>query len=118
MSDHLRVLEFERQVTRDAAARAHAIPPTRLIALAELRAGGAPVRDIETRDFGRELREELADGRNYAVWWIEQMGLCHPNTPVYADVVGAIGRSLAATAVAFHEAEQAQAFAIDLPRAA
>lgn len=118
MSDHPRVLEFERQFTRDAARTMSAVPPDRLIILAERRAGYSPVRDIEGREFGRELREELADARNYALWWIEQMGLCHAASPLYADVVGAVTRSLAATAVAFHEADQAQTFAVDLPRAA
>jgi hypothetical protein len=120
MSAHRRVLDFERRWTNDAAATVTAVPPARLIAFAEARAGDAPVRDIDSRDFGRELREELADARNYAVWWLEQIGLAEiVDTNLAADISRAIAEALAATAVAFEHADRAHDLAIDLlPRAA
>jgi hypothetical protein len=58
---------FERAWTTQAAETVH-VDAEGLNDFAELRAGDGPVRDLETRDFGREIVEELADARNYLTW--------------------------------------------------
>jgi hypothetical protein len=44
----------------------------RLSDLASYRAGPAPIEDLDGRDFDRETIEELADARNYLLWWRRQ----------------------------------------------
>ena len=85
----VRSLEFERGVTEQAARGA--VDPSRLIAHAENRAGGALagayVRDPRLvavgRDRRREVREELADARNHLLWdsqtHLEDEQRCHEN---------------------------------------
>ena len=114
-----RDLEFERERTTEAARALTAVAPERLITFAELRAGSAPVRDLETRDFGREVLEELADARNYAVWWQRQLMLYAPDDPdLHIGLSVAISWTLAHTAVAFQHANQARELSVDLRRAA
>lgn len=80
-----------------------------LNAFALARAGTEPVRDLTARDFGREIREEAADGRNYAVWWLEQVSLTRQSTDhAAAEARGHIGNALAYIAAAFEEVRAAE----------
>jgi hypothetical protein len=70
-----RDLGFERAIVEGAATgRATPVAVADLNAFAEQRAGTGPVRDHERRDMRRETLEELADARNYLVWWRTQPG--------------------------------------------
>ena len=69
--DRDRDIAVERELTREAAKRV-AADPEPLVLFAEARSDKGPVRDFPTRDFEREVREELADARNYLVWGIYQ----------------------------------------------
>lgn len=114
-----RDLHFERERTAEAASALTAVRPDRLIEFAELRAGHGPVRDIETRDFGRELLEELADARNYATWWARQLALWPPeDADLHIALATSISWSLAHTAVAFQHATQARELSVDIRNAA
>ena len=60
---------FERMVTRMAAS----IKVDSLNRMAEARADKfGPLRPKPCRDLRREVMEELADARNYLVWWIQE----------------------------------------------
>jgi hypothetical protein len=84
----MRDLEYERQVTYDAARGA--VDPSALIEFAETRAGGSLSGEYVsnaqlvtlTRDRVRETQEELADARNHVVWWLES----NPGDPKSQDV--------------------------------
>lgn len=39
---------------------------------ADARAGGSPIRPRDDDGWYREIVEELADARNYLVWWIQK----------------------------------------------
>lgn len=92
-----RDLEFERDWTRQAGESIH-VDVDDLIRFAESRAGGVPVRQLQTRDFTREVLEELADARNYLVWRAQQeLGRAVPD----GEVVGEVARALQSVAVAF-----------------
>jgi hypothetical protein len=72
-----RILEFERAATYNAANGY--CDPERLIVHAETRAhhlSGEYVNDpmdiLPGRDRLRDVREELADGRNHLVWWLQE----------------------------------------------
>ena len=72
-----RSLEFERGVTQQAARGA--VDPSRLISHAEQRINAAsasytrdPMQVAPGRDLMRDVREELADARNYALWAMQQ----------------------------------------------
>jgi hypothetical protein len=66
-----RDLEREREWTR-LAGESVELGVERLVVFAEHRAGYGPVRDLAGRDFLLEVREELADARNYLVWCVLQ----------------------------------------------
>lgn len=46
-----------------------------LVALAQTRAGDKPVRGLTSRNFRREIEEELADAINYLCWLDDQKNL-------------------------------------------
>jgi len=49
------------------------------------------VRDLASRDFGREVREELADARNYLCWMaLQQMAVTDPDEELIALVLYAL----------------------------
>jgi hypothetical protein len=106
----MRDVAFERRETVLAAGRA---PSAALIAFAEERAGTSDVRDVHRRDFGREVLEELADCRNYLVWWMGQLDDLADRAHVDVDEVnrarGWAREALAATARAYDAATHAQA---------
>lgn len=69
-----RNVELEREFTREAARGV--CDPSALIQYAEARAGqrreyGQTTLVLGGRDLLQEARAELADGRNYLVWWLE-----------------------------------------------
>lgn len=70
-SDRERVVAVERELTVEAARRVGADPEP-LYVFAEQRANKGPIRDFDSRDFEREVREELADARSYIIWGIQQ----------------------------------------------
>ena len=85
-----RDVAFERAWTTQAAESVR-VRADELIAFAELRAGHGPVRDLLTRDMGREVREELADARNYLVWWALQASCQRePDGELTALIAGAL----------------------------
>lgn len=108
---------FERSWTEQAAASAGATSD-RLIAFAELRAGDGPVRDAAARNFGREVVEELADARNYLVWWAEQVVRSASLDELAGELSEAIGECLAAVSVAYEKAERARALSREVLGAA
>jgi hypothetical protein len=64
---------------------------------AQLRAGDGPVRELATRDFTRELLEELADARNYSVWRaLQEVVKPNPDGELTALVAGGLA-SIAAS---------------------
>ena len=70
-----RTLDFERDVTREAARGA--VDPDALMRYAELRAeqphGYGPTNQVRTGvNWLHEARAELADCRNYFCWWLEE----------------------------------------------
>lgn len=77
-----------RDLDRERELTAH-LPPS-LNIFAEQRAGTADVRDHATRDFALEVREELADARNYLVWWMTRPGEPLRDDP-YCSLVDALG---------------------------
>jgi hypothetical protein len=108
-----RDIGFERRWTALAASTVHA-DGTRLSDFAEARAGRGPVRDISTRNFAREVLEELADARNYLVWWIEQLATAPgPPDELAGEISEALGQALAATALAYEHATRARALAVE-----
>jgi hypothetical protein len=75
-----------------------------LSAFAQQRAGDGPIRDPARRDMAREACEEIADGRNYLVWWRIGDADLPPAAAAEIDValgllVAAYGRVLAAEAI-------------------
>lgn len=111
-----RDVPLERRLTVDAAATA-GVDAAYLITFAETRAGLAPVRDPDGRDFVRELLEELADARNYVCWALEQVGRGADRNPDLAGEISmAVGQSLAAVTLAFHHANHARDLAMDWRR--
>ena len=118
--DVRRDLQHERQLTTEAAASVSARPPARLNEFAEIRSApyGPVVHDITGRDFSREIVEELADARNYACWWIQQLGHVQVDEHLAGELTTAIARTLASTAVAFAHATEARELAVDVRSAA
>lgn len=108
----LRDLAFERRWTELAAESAH-VDAEHLTSFAEQRAGTSPVRDQATRNFGREVLEELADARNYLCWFAEQVLVADDHGDLAGEINQAIGQALAATAVAFEHAARARALSIE-----
>lgn len=93
-----RDLQFERSWTRQAGESARARTIEQLITFAEARAGDGPVRELADRDFAREIREELADARNYLVWAARQeMANSEPD----GEMTAAIAQTLACVTQAF-----------------
>lgn len=74
---HPRDPRFERELTAHAA-RMYGVADADLSDFAQQRADthGGPTVNLD-RDFGREALEELADARNYSVWWLQQSYLVH-----------------------------------------
>jgi hypothetical protein len=107
-----RDIGFERRWTAQAAATVHA-DGNRLSDFAEARAGRAPVRDIATRNFAREVLEELADARTYLVWWLEQVVHAGGADELSGEITEALGQALAATALAYEHAGRARALAVE-----
>lgn len=68
----MRNVDRERADTIAAAAPMFRASAMSISAYAEQRAGTQPIRDHQTRDFATEALEELADARNYLVWWRQQ----------------------------------------------
>ena len=62
---------FETQATL-VAARQAGVDGRALDAFARARKMPGLVKQHATRDFHQEVAEELADARNYVVWWMEQ----------------------------------------------
>lgn len=108
----LRDLAFESMWTMMAAATV-SVDPERLIAFAEQRAGDGPVRDMATRDFGREVIEELADARNYLVWMAAQLAGSDDRGELAGLINEALGGALASTVLAFDRAERVRLLAIE-----
>jgi hypothetical protein len=102
---------LEERWTDLAAARAGADCPERLTACAATRADRGPVRDFTTRDFGLEALEELADARNYLVWWLQQLPTLAPaDAAANARIVARdhMVRALGLVALAYEHAERAR----------
>jgi hypothetical protein len=64
-------LEFEHEATR-VAARQAGVRGDAINAFATARKMDGPIIRHTTRDFLQDTAEELADARNYLVWWMEQ----------------------------------------------
>lgn len=108
-----RDISFERRWTTLAASTVHA-DGSRLSDFAEARSGRDPVREIATRNFARETLEELADARNYIVWWIEQLATAGgPDDELSGEISEALGMALAAVASAFEQTTRARALAVE-----
>jgi hypothetical protein len=90
--------------------------PARLMVFAEQRAGQDPVRGAAGRDFGLEALEELADARNYLVWWAEQTLRSDPRGELGGEISAALGRAGSALVTAWAEVEQARALTAQLRR--
>jgi hypothetical protein len=96
-----RDVSFERMLTLQAGESVHARTVEQLVTFAEARAGDGPVHDRDGRDFPREVREELADARNYLVWAAEQEILkADPD----GEMTAAIAETLACVTKAFDAA--------------
>lgn len=108
----VRDLAFERRWTEMAAAAAN-VDAERLSAFAEQRAGTSHVRDLQGRNFAREVLEELADARNYLCWWAAQLLATDDHGDMAGEINEAIGQSLSATAAAFEHAARGAALAIE-----
>lgn len=97
----------ERYWTYDAARGIHHLEPAVLVDLAELRAGGGPVRSIDIRDFVQEVREELSDARNYLVWLRHQLDRgAHLNLDLVDVLRREVRGALADTALTFERVER------------
>lgn len=107
-----RDIGFERRWTALAAASVHA-DGARLSDFAEARAGRGPVRDLAMRQFAREVLEELADARNYLVWWVEQVIAAGEHDELSGEITEAIGQALAAVALAYEHATRARALNVE-----
>lgn len=94
----LRNPDFEREATRVAASQA-GVNAEGLLAFSEARTLPGPVRQHQTRDFRQEAAEEAADGRNYCVWWLEQMDAAGVDDPI---AKWNVMRALGAFALAYH----------------
>lgn len=119
MREYPRNLDLERLRTQIPAEGVFGLNPRRLSRFAEERAddpnagesAGGPVLYLPQRDFGLETREELADARNYTVWWRQQVDLLaavliRNGTDVNA-VRAAIDHGIAGVAYAYHHIERA-----------
>lgn len=87
------------------AGESRRVSVAQLVAFAEDRAGAGPVRDLETRDFGLEVREELADARNYLVWQLLQE---FQSVELDDEVIELITRALESVVEAFDYAVRAR----------
>jgi hypothetical protein len=94
-----RDVELERRFTSEAA-RAVGVDPNGLTAFAESRTHPGPLRDVERRDWIQEVREEVADGRNYLAWEAQRLLASGA-----ADDLPRVGRALAFLLLAWHELE-------------
>lgn len=113
-----RNLALERQWTAEAA-RVGGTTSEALSTMAERRAGPGSVSDIDMRNFGHEVLEEIADARNYLVWWLEQVARGSRRHPhLTGELTIAISRTLAAVTVAFAHAHEANSLMSDWERAA
>ena len=99
-----RDVAFERAWTVQAGESVH-VRVDELLAFAELRAGHGGVRELATRDFGLEVREELADSRNYLVWWAQQASCAREPD---GELTSMIARALQPVVVAFDWASKAR----------
>lgn len=89
-----RNVDFERTATEQYA---HGMDVDELIRFSQARADAhGPTRPARPQGLRREVLEELADARNYLVWWLQ--AIHHDEIEGDPD---AIGRSLAAVAVAW-----------------
>lgn len=117
MSDAPRNLELERQRTMEPAALLFELRPITLCRLAELRAGSGPVVDIETREFDREVLEELADARNYIVWRLQQIDLAitaaNGSGRGFEEIRASWVQAMAGVAFAWEHAARAERLALE-----
>lgn len=102
-----RDLTGERRWTEQAAATVGA-NVDKLNAFAEGRSGPDPVRNLDARNFGREVTEELADARNYLCWWNEQICRNDRNDELSGEIIQAITGCLASVARAYELADRAR----------
>jgi hypothetical protein len=97
-----RDIDRERRLTELAAATA-GVEAAHLCGFAEGRAGTAAVRDHATRDLATETLEELADARNYLVWWHQR-----PRPTADDALELAIHHALATVALAYDQVRYVQ----------
>jgi hypothetical protein len=94
---------FEVEATR-VAARQAGVSGEALNAFAIARKMPGVVKQHVTRDFYQDTAEELADARNYIVWWMEQSRAAGTLTNQQQwNLMQALG----AVAVAWHHLENA-----------
>lgn len=98
--DVARDVELERRFTVEAA-RAVGVDPNGIIAFAESRTHPGPLRDVERRDWLQEVREELADAKNYSCWEAQRLLASGA-----ADDLPRVGRALAFLLLAWHELDE------------
>lgn len=110
-----RDLGFERRWTAQAATSVHA-DHERLSDYAEARAGSGPVIDLDSRNFAREVAEELADARNYLCWWAQQLAARDDHQELAGEINQEIGQALSAVALAYEHAARARALTIEWRR--
>lgn len=110
-----RDIPFERDWTSWVAAAAGQ-DGTRLNGFAEQRAGTRAVEGAADRDFAVEALEELADARNYLVWWVEDVLRRDARGELGGEITAAIGRAGCALVTAWAEVEQARALTAQLRR--
>jgi hypothetical protein len=92
---------FETQATLTAARQA-GVDGRGLDAFARARKMPGVVKQHATRDFHQEVAEELADSRNYIVWWLEQ---ARADGTLTNDKQWNLMQALGAVAVAWHHME-------------
>jgi hypothetical protein len=95
--------EFETQAAL-VAARQAGVDGRAVIAFARARKMPGVVKNHTTRDFRQEVAEELADGSNYLLWWMEQ---ARANGTLTNEKQWHLMQALGAVAVAWHHIESA-----------
>lgn len=102
-----RDLATERNLILEAC-KAAGFDGTDLADLALDRAGLNPIRDLETRDFGRDAVEEASDGENYGTWAIKQLAL-FPESEERAEAMYEIALMMEGFATAYLRAQRFRA---------
>lgn len=98
-SDVQRDHQLEVRFTREAA-RLAGLDASSLVAFAEQRTHPGPLRNAAARDWVLEVREELADAKNYSCWEAQRV-------LALGDATGLphLARALALVIDAWHELE-------------